>query len=252
MQMIPAFYFDDVLLEKLGDDYAEEFQNAKPFPHIIIDNLIQEDLLNIIVEEFPKPYADGWLLWGPGPIEVRHETIVNQKLGLSDDRHFGPFTRHFIAQFYSATFLRFLEKLTGIEYILPEPTYNGCGLHSTGPGGRLLVHTDTNRHPNENKMHQIMNLILFVNPDWQEEYGGHLEFWNHDGTVCEKKILPILNRLVIFETGTDTFHGHPRPLTCPPDRRRNSLALYYYILERPHTEGYDANQHFVHWRVPTS
>jgi hypothetical protein len=43
-----------------------------------------------------------------------------------------------------------------------------------------------------------------------------------------KKIQPIFNRCVIFETCKGSFHGHPEPLKCPASVKRRSLALYYF------------------------
>jgi len=66
-----------------------------------------------------------------------------------------------------------------------------------------------------------------------------------------RKILPIANRVALFHTGTRSLHGHPHPLTCPPGRRRNSLAVYYYLRDRPATEDYAGMQRSVHWVAAT-
>jgi hypothetical protein len=154
-------------------------------------------------------------------------------------------------QLLSATFVSFIEKLTGISGLIVDPSHNGCGLHSTGRGGRLMIHTDVNRHPHSKKhLHQVLNFILYLNDDWKDDYNGHLELWTGDRKPC-KKILPIANRAVLFETGTRSFHGHPEPINCPEGRRRNSLAVYYYCYDRPPSAEYDGMQRSVHW-VPTS
>jgi hypothetical protein len=119
-----------------------------------------------------------------------------------------------------------------------------------GAGGRLMIHTDVNRHTvGHARLHQILNGILYLNEDWKDEYGGHLELWNR-ARQPETSILPTANRFVLFATGTKSLHGHPRPLTPPPGRRRNSLAVYYYVLDRPTDEDYGGYQTSVDW-VPT-
>ena len=58
------------------------------------------------------------------------------------------------------------------------------------------------------------------------------------------KILPLFNRCAIFSTTDFSFHGHPTPLTCPPDRSRQSLATYYYSNGRPEEELSDSHSTF--------
>ena len=233
---------------KIADKYRRKFVKASPFPHIVIDNFIPEDMLDIVEREFPKIDDIAWTLWGPGKTKNTRNVNV-EKVGTSNEEYFGPFTRHFMSQLNSSTFIHFLESLTQTSDIIVDPSYNDCGLHSTGPGGKLMIHTDSNRHPVKkgNLIHQRFNLILFINKDWPEEYGGHLELWSRDKSKCEQRILPIFNRCVIFDTGKYSFHGHPWPVTCPEGRRRNSLAVYYYVLDRPTNAGYSGIQPEVTW-----
>ena len=126
-----------------------------------------------------------------------------------------------------------LQELTGIEEaIIPDPHFEGGGLHQITPGGYLKVHVDFNRHSRLNLDRRI-NLLIYLNKDWQEEYGGNLELWDRNVSTCHRKILPIFNRCVIFNTNDFSYHGHPDPLTCPEGRTRKSLALYYYSNGRP-------------------
>jgi 2-oxoglutarate-Fe(II)-dependent oxygenase superfamily protein len=249
MQTIPAFYFDPAELARRAAAQGESFRTAKPFQHVVLEDFVPREVMALLVREFPKPDDIDWELHGPGRTEWTRDKRI-AKLATSDETKFGAFTRHFMAQLNSATFLRFLEELTGIPELLPDVTYSHCGLHSTGPGGRLMMHTDVNRHPHGTKMHQILNLIVFLNEDWKEEYGGHLELWD----TLRKPVhryLPRANRAVLFNTGTNSLHGHPHPLTCPPDRRRNSLAVYYYLRDRPITPEYTGAQRAVHWVAAT-
>ena len=191
----------------------------------MLSDLLPQPLIDLLVSEFPKPDDIEWTQWGPGRTRSLPEGPQN-KLGQSDEQYFGPFTRHFMAQLNSATFVSFLEKLTGIEGIIVDPSYNSCGLHSTGVGGRLMIHTDMNRHPHSGHvLHQVLNLILYLNPGWQDGWGGELELWTRDAKP-DVRILPVANRAVLFATGTKSFHGHPNPVACPAGRRRNSIAVY--------------------------
>ena len=144
-------------------------------------------------------------------------------------------------------FVDFLERLTGIDALIPDPHYFGGGLHQIRPGGFLKVHADFNRHSRLD-LERRLNAILYLNKDWQEEYGGHLQIWDNDMTRCEKKVLPVFNRLLVFATLDTANHGHPDPLTCPPDRARRSMALYYYTSDRPEGE----QRRRAHHRLPAA
>jgi Rps23 Pro-64 3,4-dihydroxylase Tpa1-like proline 4-hydroxylase len=109
------------------------------------------------------------------------------------------------------------------------------------------VHTDVERHPLGKPFSQKLNLIIYLNKEWPESYGGHLELWSRDGSQCVTRIAPLFNRIVIFESGTDTYHGHPTALTCPSDRCRYSLAAYYYCVNRAIDENYTGFQTRVGW-----
>lgn len=246
MIKIPAFYFNPQELGAIANEYRPVYLLSSPFPHVAIDHFLPGDILELLIQEFPTVDQIDWTLWGPGAIKHTDNKDV-QKIGTSEETKFGPFTRHFIAQFNSATFIHFLESLTGVGDIITDPTYNGCGLHSTGRGGRLMIHSDANRHPVPERIHQRLNLILFLNENWKEEYGGHFELWDKTATQCEKTVAPIANRLIIFDTGQYSFHGHPHPLACPKNRRRNSIAVYYYVLDRPNGEDYSGLQKGITW-----
>lgn len=154
----------------------------------------------------------------------------------------GDATRMLLYSFNSSTFITFLEILTGIDGIIPDPHFEGGGLHQIERGGYLKMHVDFNRH-NKMRLDRRLNLLIYLNKDWQEEYGGHLELWDRNMTQCVKKVLPVFNRFVVFSTNDFSYHGHPEPLTCPEDRSRKSLALYYYTNGRPAEELADGNTH---------
>ena len=125
-----------------------------------------------------------------------------------------------------------MSELTGIEDLLGDPYYEGGGCHQIKRGGFLKVHADFNKHKRTG-LDRRLNVLVYLNKDWKEEYGGHFELWNADMTKGEKKILPLFNRMAMFSTTDFSYHGHPDKLNCPEDRSRRSLALYYYTNGRP-------------------
>ena len=149
--------------------------------------------------------------------------------------------RRFLDAMNGFEMLLFLERLTGIEGLIPDPYFGGGGLHQIEPGGFLKVHADFNVHP---KLHldRRLNMLIYLNKDWREEYGGHLELWDRDRTrTCRERILPVFNRTVVFSTTDTSFHGHPHPLTSPPGVTRKSVSLYYYTAGRPRGEESEAH-----------
>ncbi len=224
---IPASYFDAERLQALADHYGSEYRSAEPFPHVVIDDFMAEEDLDRALEEFLQAQDEAWR---------RFDNPREKKLAERRETSFGPFTRHLLAaNFNSSVFLEFLESLTGIEGLIPDPYYEGGGLHQIVPGGFLKVHADFNWHK-DLKLDRRLNVIVYLNRDWKEEYGGHLELWNRDMTRCERRVLPIFNRCVVFSTTDFSYHGHPEPLTCPEGMTRKSLALYYYSNGRPSEE----------------
>ena len=129
-------------------------------------------------------------------------------------------------------FLKFLEELTGITNLISDPSFRGGGLHSIYRGGKLGVHVDFNKHE-QYGLDRRLNLLLYLNKDWREEYGGHIELWDREMKECVRSYLPKFNRVVIFTTTSASFHGHPEPLSCPEHMNRKSMALYYYTNGRP-------------------
>ncbi|HEV3383297.1 MAG TPA: 2OG-Fe(II) oxygenase [Gemmata sp.] len=123
---------------------------------------------------------------------------------------------------------------------MPDPHYEGGGLHQIEPGGFLKIHADFNYHTRL-RLDRRINLIVYLNKDWQEDYNGHLELWDRNMTHCVHKILPAYNRCVVFSTTDWSYHGHPEKLTWPAGRTRKSLALYYYTNGRPEEEKSDAH-----------
>ena len=210
-------FFDPEALAELAERVAPGYDQAQPFPHVVIDDFLPPENLELVVEELSAGVEH----------TERYDNAEERKLATDDESRLPPTARHLLTQFNSAPFLEFLERVTGIEGLIPDPHFVGGGFHEIKRGGFLKVHADFNRHRRLG-LDRRLNVLLYLNRDWQEEYGGHLELWSRDMKTCEQRILPIFNRCVIFSTTDFAYHGHPEPLTCPEDRSRRSLALYYY------------------------
>jgi 2OG-Fe(II) oxygenase superfamily len=209
-------------LASAGGGYA----SAMPYPHIVLEDFFDTALVDVVLGEFPAP---GQMHWRG--FENQYEV----KLFSTAEETFGPVTRLLLYHLNSITFLEFLSQITGIPNLMPDPTFNGGGMHQIQRGGKLGIHADFNRHKKYG-LDRRLNLLLYLNKDWEESYGGHLELWDQEMKGCQKKILPIFNRVVIFSTTDFSYHGHPDPLQCPEGMTRKSLAMYYYTNGRPKSE----------------
>jgi len=213
-------------LKAYASEYRNAYTNADPFPSIYFDNFFIPERLKEVLEEFPD------LTKGA---DLKYKDVNQVKLASKGEYRFGPNTKQFMHYLNSQPFLEFLSILTGIENLIPDPYFEGGGCHQIQPGGMLKIHADFNKHPT-NKLDRRLNVLVYLNENWEESYGGHFELWDREMKGCKTKILPLFNRMAMFSTTSTSYHGHPNPLTCPPDRTRKSLALYYYTNGRPEEE----------------
>jgi hypothetical protein len=229
------------------EDFAtlrRRFLSAEPYPHLVLDGVFPAEALAGIYGEVPESNSELWTIWGSGWNEPDSS---NQKRGISSLFLLGERTANFLQQLNSPDFLSDVRMLTGVPELTGDDTFSGGGLQRTGRGGRLRVHVDRERHPRPGKFGQAVNLIVFINPVWLPEFGGHLELWSRDASHKCVSIEPIFNRLVLFQSNRQTFHGHPEALQCPEGLFRTSIAAYYYIpkkLEVPPSEPNDVGWRF--------
>jgi len=226
MKNMDIFFFESDALRDIAVSYKQAYVTAEPFPHVVIDNFLPDVVTEALRLSFPSPEAISWK-------DKTHEH--SKKLASNKEADMPSAIRQFLLQCNSSTFISFLEELSGIASLIPDPHYEGGGMHQIKSGGYLDVHADFNYH-HMYHLDRRLNMLLYLNKDWKEEYGGHLELWDRSMKTCVKKVLPIFNRCVIFTTSDFSYHGHPVPLTAPPGETRKSLALYYYTNGRPEGE----------------
>jgi Rps23 Pro-64 3,4-dihydroxylase Tpa1-like proline 4-hydroxylase len=223
-------------LDLLARTKAVEYQANLPFPHIYFDDFLPLQVAESALLDFPEPKETEWFV----------QTDVNQRKKLAFDavEKLPASIRDVLYFLNSRPMLKFLEVLTGIQAVLPDPNYTGGGLHQIRPGGLLEVHADFSYHHGL-RLDRRINVLIYLNKDWKEEYGGHFELWDREVKRAEKKILPVFNRCAIFSTTSVSFHAHSIPLACPPDRNRKSIATFYYSNGRPEEDPGLTHRHEV-------
>ena len=228
-------YPDDFLLDyrrlrRIALENRDRYQGARPYPHLMIEDLISAATLEQVLSAFPQPAAP--LNWRRTLArDPAGQPAQSGKLGFGELSELAPVIRQLIWELNSSSFIRCLETLTGIDNLLPDPVLRGGGLHQILRGGVLGVHADFTRHA-DHGLDRRINVLLYLNRDWKDEYQGHLELWDRALGRCVQRFRPSAGRCVIFNTDADSFHGHPRPLACPEGMTRKSIALYYYTLGR--------------------
>jgi len=218
---------EKILTEFINSNYlsndgglCDKYKQNKPFPHIVLDNFLKENILDDVVNEFPKLDKAR---------QVDFENNIFKKRAWNNVDDFPKKTRDLFFFLNSGAFVAWLNKITGIkEALVPDPDFFGGGLHECYEGGFLKVHIDYHRH-NKTHLDRRLNTLIYLNKDWKEEFGGHLQLFNKKNLkIPEQRILPIFNRMVVFSTTDVSYHGHPDPLSCPKDRSRKSIATWYY------------------------
>ena len=221
-------------LDSFVIEEKQNYSKASPYPHIVIKDFFDKKFLDEVLESFPD------LSKARSSEEWKNKNEV--KFGNNDYSSFPDKIKLFFDFLNSNQFLDFLQKLTSIkENLVHDPELSGGGLHEIKKGGVLKIHTDFNRHPTLDLDRRI-NVLVYLNKNWKDSYGGDLELWDKNMLKCIKKIPPNFNTMVIFSTTDFSNHGHPDPLNCPNEISRKSLALYYFSSGRPENEIIDKHK----------
>jgi Rps23 Pro-64 3,4-dihydroxylase Tpa1-like proline 4-hydroxylase len=208
-------------LQARKSDLRKKWLESQPFHYLCIDNFLPEEMAQTLLDCYPTPKENEWV----------DTNYVNQIGKFRSESGFPKPIESFFSLTALPEFKKIMSEITGINDLLSDPQQFGGGMHQILPGGFLDVHIDYNFHP-EKKLHRRINLLLYLNKNWEQEYGGYLELWDMDKKEQLENIAPIFNRAILFETNQISYHGHPKPLKCPAPMTRKSLAVYCYTKER--------------------
>jgi Rps23 Pro-64 3,4-dihydroxylase Tpa1-like proline 4-hydroxylase len=211
-----VFVRSNLLLD--GTKFADAYKQARPFPHMVFKNFWNQEQIAAVSKQAKEfSFYDG----------------EKDFYGTQKKRYCGTYeklptaVRELIDTCHHPSFIKFLEEMTGESGLLCDPHLVGGGIHSSGTGGFLKVHADFNWNE-ELGLYRRLNLLIYLNPNWEKSWGGFLELWSRDMKRKEMSIAPDFNTVVVFSTDESSYHGHPDPLSCPENVTRDSIALYYY------------------------
>lgn len=212
---------------------SKENVNEEPVPNFCLDNFLELDFANEVYDAFPS-YEEALKVG-------RQFAAVNEKykVQITDSKHFPKPILELHELLASDDFVAKVGDMLNMPNLIADPDLNGGGIHETNSGGHLDVHIDFN-YVKEKQWHRRVNILLYFNKQWKEEYGGYFELWDEDIKNRQHHFAPTFNRACGFATGETSWHG-VTPITCPSDMMRKSFAVYYYTKEAP--EGWDGTQH---------
>lgn len=237
-------------LKKIAEICSEKIRTAvkktsffeEPFKHAVIDNFFPDDFAKILLEKFPDINSPIWERTNDVDIEIKLRTMWKSEFDIPDG------IVEAIRILNSSLILNSMSSLFGIDKIMPDPYFSGGGLNVTVSGGLLDVHVDGNYH-DASGLNRRLNAIVYLNPDWVDGWGGEFGLYDSTGDNLVKKVAPLFNRLVIFDTNDYSFHGLPDPLNFPKDKVRKSIILYYYTKEsRPASQIAVVEPHSALWK----
>jgi hypothetical protein len=230
---------DPAAARRIGESLSASYAFAEPFPHIVLDDFLPEAVARMALEHFPTQALRSDTVFEMGYAGLHKRQILPDDCDASVRALF-----HFLN---SRPMIEFLEGLSSIQGLLPDPYFMGGGFHETARGGKLGVHADF-RINEQLHVHRRMNVIVYLNEGWQDEWNGFLELWDRRMTARVKAVAPLFNRCVVFNTDADSFHGHPDPLATPEGVYRRSIALYYYTASRAIYDEVPSNNTIYHAR----
>jgi Rps23 Pro-64 3,4-dihydroxylase Tpa1-like proline 4-hydroxylase len=200
-----------------GKAHAEAYRTAQPYPHAGFDNFLPPVILERVIEDLKQlPEA-----------ETSFDRAQERLKSSYTPERLGTYTKNLFYALNSKPFILFLEELTGISGLIPDPYFSGGGIHRIETGGHLDIHADFNHHAKLN-LERRLNVLIYLNHDWKAEYGGSFELWDKEMKHKVASFVPTFNRMVCFSTTSDSWHGNPEKVNHPAGTPRQSIALYYY------------------------
>ncbi|MGY4827917.1 2OG-Fe(II) oxygenase [Sphaerotilaceae bacterium SBD11-9] len=217
----PASVLNDIDFDAL----KSHMRTAPGFPHFCIDNFLDEAFANEVHDAFPS-YQEAEKMG-----HSFHAVNEYKKTQITDARKFPPSIHRLYELLCSDEFVAKMSHMSGIKDLIADPALAGGGIHETSGGGHLDVHVDFNFNK-ETGLYRRLNILVYFNKDWHEDYGGYLDLWDKDVTTCLGRFAPSFNRAAGFATSNISWHG-VTPVHCPPGQVRKSFACYYYTKEAP-------------------
>ena len=206
------------------------YKNGSPFDHVILDNFWNKKFVKKLEKEVTNFNKDkNYKL-------ITYNNAIEKKITCNEYDKFPPNVYRAFCYLNSDSFLKFIQKITGIKNLIKDVGLHGGCLHIHQNRGKLNIHKDYSIHPKLKKERRL-NLIVYMTKNWKEKWGGNLELWSHDKKKNKplnlvKEIKNKFNRAILFDTSQNSWHGLPTAIKLPKGVRRQSMAIYYLCEPR--------------------
>ena len=211
---------EDCVAKIIGGDFS-----TSPYKHLVVDNFLPDDLAHSCIDSFPALNSSLWEHENDCDIEVKSRTVWGSEFDVPEN------IIDAVKVLNSASILKAFSEVFNIPKLIADSYFTGGGLNVTQTGGLLDVHVDGNYH-DATGLNRRMNALIYLNPGWEESWGGEFGLYNNDGSELVKKVPPVFNRLVVFDSHDHSYHGLPDPISFPEGCDRKSIILYYYTKEK--------------------
>jgi len=219
-------------MHKKAEKLNKKYLKNSPFPNIVINNFFDLTTYKKICDNFPSPNSKIWKT--PSNVHTINKMVTKRgKLNLKEYL-FSEKQRRILMELNSSLFLTFLEKLTGIDGLLPDPYFAEASFACAKNKGRLEIHADFSHHDKLN-LERRVNLLIYLNVGWKKSYNGSLNLYDEKLKLV-KKIFPFGNRILVFTTSKKSYHGYPDTINCKSNIFRKSINMYYYTVARKSRE----------------
>lgn len=229
------------IIKHLKDNFSDfqklnnTFVGTPPFPMIVLDNFLPTEFALKLSKECESIPEQHWTEF------TRNGSFMKECKQLEH----APIAYEFVNIMHSALGMEWLTKVTGITDLIPDPYLVGAGYSRSFSGDSLKLHSDFNWNE-QLKLHRMLSFIIYINPNWKEEWGGHLQFTDFNKDKVIQNVAPVFNRAIIWRYHKRGFHGYPDSLTCPRGVSRNTFRLFYYFSNAQHNEN-DRPHRSLYW-----
>lgn len=219
------------ILERIKDEFSntfelqQEYRNHPGYSKLEVKDFLPLDVVQAMAKELEAiPLEDCKKFTRKGSCMYEYNKIDNT-----------PVQDEVIHALHSATFLKWLQEVTDTVDLIPDPHLVGAGYSKAYTGDSLKVHTDFNWN-DQLRLHRRLSVVIYLNEDWDETWGGNLDFYDTDRKKVISRVVPGAGNMVVWSYNNLAYHGYPEPMTNPDGTCRKNLRLFYYVSNAQHDD----------------
>lgn len=199
-------------------DLQQEYRNHPGYSKLEIKSLLPLDVVRLLAKELDKLPLEA------GKKFTRNESCMYEY----NDLEATPIQDQVVSALHSSPVLKWLQEVTDTVDLIPDPHLIGAGYAKSYSGDSLKIHTDFNWNE-QLHLHRRLSVVIYLNEDWQEKWGGNLDFYDTSREKIISRVVPGAGNAVFWSYHNLAYHGYPEPINCPKGKSRKVLRLFYYV-----------------------